>query len=858
MDNELETFISNVGDINDTVKWIRYHFLAEKGRIPFHHLCHTLCHLPDQQAAAHLFASFADIALAPTEELPLNVAISYSDVANGLQQQPSSSSMECTEEDYLTTAILMDLSGEGSVSFEDFISFMQLARDALEQDPSNARTCFNTFYDCLKERLRLFLPDDYQNQNTLETRLTAMADKMRLSGVPTLPLMALAHFTDKKAAENETMTVAELMNFMVALEGKPTESKSPPLPSYSPPPPQQQPLSSPTPTPTPMSPTPVLEPATGKNTGYTPMREKANELIDDFFNFASTTNVPTQTTKPVAASVPNPDSLNSVTVLPSLVVNTASTSSTSSSSSYAAAMLDFPSPPQKSSSSTVPGIIQIATQPINQPTNQPTSARPQLVLYCILLLPFVLHIHSLFFLSYPTTLLTFRITKATLATFDNDIFASKDPFADMSEPTKEVKSEMKEIVASTTATTTTTNNNDSTTIVTSNSGSNDTNYLNTPIKPSWTVSDPLEAFPSPPITPKMLPSSHSTTAGAASTTGNPSSFASPVAAALAAASSASAATTSTPHGRSILPTTSPSVGYTRTFPSPAGLPFDALNDGNNNNSNTTRVTQLFTESSSNNNQSASSSASNSTKSAQISQHDQKAVTITKRRISPMTLKPPPLTNLPMSDDSMDDGLDLAPPPPPPGSSSPEEKKESQAQGHVPPKDWNEPDPFLVDTAPPAPAPAPVPSTLPAPATVNATLPTPVLVSTTPAHDLAPVPTTLPAPAIVNASLPAPALVSSAVVINTSGSEAVVSSLSSPSTTTMPAASTAVIDSNSSNNAIKNIDSNTATATATAATTAATTTIAATIDELNTLAINNSPMKGHSVPMASSLSGMLSS
>ena len=187
MDHELETFISKAEDINDTVKWIRYHFLAEKGRIPFHHLCHTLCHLPDQQAATHLFASFAGLTLAPTEELPLNVALSYSDVANGLQQQPSSSSMECTEEDYLTTAILIDLSSEGSVSFEDFISFMQLAHDALEQDPSNARTCFNTFYDCLKERLRLFLPDDYQNHNTLENRLTTMAEKMRLSAVPTLP-----------------------------------------------------------------------------------------------------------------------------------------------------------------------------------------------------------------------------------------------------------------------------------------------------------------------------------------------------------------------------------------------------------------------------------------------------------------------------------------------------------------------------------------------------------------------------------------------------------------------------------------------------------------------------------------------
>ena len=352
MDQALETFITQGGDINDTVKWIRYHFLAEKGRIPFHHLCQTLCDLPDQQAAAHLFASFAGLTLAPNEELPLNVAISYSDVANGLQQQPSSSSMECSEEDYLTTAILIDLSGEGSVSFEDFISFMQLAHDALEQDPSNARTCFNTFYDCLKERLRLFLPDDYQSQNTLEQRLTTMAEKMRLSGVPTLPLMALAHFTDKKAAENELMTVTELITFMMNLEGKPNVSSSSSSSSSL----QPQPLLS--------SPTPIPEPAIGKSTGYTPMREKANELIDDFFNFASTTNVPSQPTNTVA-STPPPANINS-TVIPPVVANTTSTSSDSSSSSYAAAMLDFPSPPQ-TPTPTIPG---------NQITNQSPQILP--------------------------------------------------------------------------------------------------------------------------------------------------------------------------------------------------------------------------------------------------------------------------------------------------------------------------------------------------------------------------------------------------------------------------------------------------------------------------------------------------
>ena len=90
------------------------------------------------------------------------------------------------------------------------------------------------------------------------------------------------------------------------------------------------------------------------------MREKANELIDDFFNFASTTNLPPQTTKTVA-SAPLPTSINSVTTPLPVVVNTASSSSDNSSSSYAAAMLDFPSPPQKTIP-TVPG-IQIINQP---------------------------------------------------------------------------------------------------------------------------------------------------------------------------------------------------------------------------------------------------------------------------------------------------------------------------------------------------------------------------------------------------------------------------------------------------------------------------------------------------------------
>ena len=419
----------------------------------------------------------------------------------------------------------------------------------------------------------------------------------------------------------------------------------------------------------------------------------------------------------------------------------------------------------------------------------------------LMLLPFLSSIPSsftdstiFFLISFPTT--------ATTAIVDNnqDMFSSKDPFANMNEPTKEVKAETKDIVNNTATTSTTTastiSTNDSNATI--HSGGDDVNNPHTPIKPS---------------------SLQSTTTVGSSTTNtmeNSTLFASPVATTTTAATATTttaAASTATTTGQNRLPTTSPSAGYTRTFPSPAGLPFDALDNSNHHHNiqaNTTRVTQMFTEST---NESASSSASNSTKSAHTTHHDQKAVTITKRRISAMTLKPPPLTNVPMTEDTMDDGLDLAPPPPPPASSSPEERKESQARGHVlsTSKDWD------------------VPPAVPV--------------------------TTSPVAAVISSAIVDPVVVVNTVVDT---SEAVTTSLPYTSTSTMLTAPIAITDSVgiiATTKAVgiiattKAVSSSHTTIPITATTDAPSTPI------IHTATVtNNSPTKSHSVPATSSLSG----
>jgi hypothetical protein len=103
-------------------------------------------------AASSLFASFAGMTL-HEEELPLNVAISFCDIGAGLQAITEKWSAYRTDQ-LLSVALLLDLSGEGSVSYEDFLSFIQLANDSLQQDPLHSRDCFLTFYDCLIERIR--------------------------------------------------------------------------------------------------------------------------------------------------------------------------------------------------------------------------------------------------------------------------------------------------------------------------------------------------------------------------------------------------------------------------------------------------------------------------------------------------------------------------------------------------------------------------------------------------------------------------------------------------------------------------------------------------------------------------------
>jgi hypothetical protein len=155
--HELERIISD----EEGLRFIWYAFLDD-AREPFHRLCDlTTCGKgfcspasSSQQriAASCLFASFAGIKLSE-EELPLNVAISFTDIAAGLQTISESWSA-FTPDQLLSVSLLLDLSGEGSVSYEDFLSFVQLANDSLQQDPSHSEECFLTFYDCLIERIR--------------------------------------------------------------------------------------------------------------------------------------------------------------------------------------------------------------------------------------------------------------------------------------------------------------------------------------------------------------------------------------------------------------------------------------------------------------------------------------------------------------------------------------------------------------------------------------------------------------------------------------------------------------------------------------------------------------------------------
>lgn len=155
--HELERIISDA----EGLRFIWYAFLDD-AREPFHLLCELItcgkgfCSpaSPSQQriAASTLFASFAGIKLRE-EELPLNVAISFSDIGAGLQAITEKWST-FTSDQLLSVALLLDLSGEGSVSYEDFLNFIQLANDSLQQDPLHSEDCFLTFYDCLIERIR--------------------------------------------------------------------------------------------------------------------------------------------------------------------------------------------------------------------------------------------------------------------------------------------------------------------------------------------------------------------------------------------------------------------------------------------------------------------------------------------------------------------------------------------------------------------------------------------------------------------------------------------------------------------------------------------------------------------------------
>ena len=153
---ELERIIENP----EGVRFLWFSFLDDALE-QFHSLCELLskgkgfCDGSVEQrksAVRRLFASFAGITL-NNEELPLNVAISYVDVAAGLQTLTEKWS-EYSSDVLLSVSLLLDLSGEGSVSYEDFLRFSQLANESLNQDPDNPRECIDTFYDCLRDRIR--------------------------------------------------------------------------------------------------------------------------------------------------------------------------------------------------------------------------------------------------------------------------------------------------------------------------------------------------------------------------------------------------------------------------------------------------------------------------------------------------------------------------------------------------------------------------------------------------------------------------------------------------------------------------------------------------------------------------------
>lgn len=157
---ELEKIIENP----EGVRFIWYTFLDD-ARDPFHDLCDLLTRgkgfcdpssmSQKRNAVSQLFASFAGITLNQInqEELPINSAISFADVTAGLQTITEKWS-EYSSDVLQSVSLLLDLSGEGSVSYEDFLNFTQLANDSLRQDPENPRVCFDTFYDCLRERIR--------------------------------------------------------------------------------------------------------------------------------------------------------------------------------------------------------------------------------------------------------------------------------------------------------------------------------------------------------------------------------------------------------------------------------------------------------------------------------------------------------------------------------------------------------------------------------------------------------------------------------------------------------------------------------------------------------------------------------
>ena len=160
--------IERITDSPEGLRFLWYTFLDDS-REPFHDLCYLLSKgkgfaepsSPAQRrnATGCLFASFAGIKL-EEEELPPNVAISISDVSAGLQTISEKWS-EYSLEQLLSVSLLLDLSGEGSVSYEDFLNFAQLSNDSLKQDPYDTRNSFGTYYDCLRERIRGSLTGDH-------------------------------------------------------------------------------------------------------------------------------------------------------------------------------------------------------------------------------------------------------------------------------------------------------------------------------------------------------------------------------------------------------------------------------------------------------------------------------------------------------------------------------------------------------------------------------------------------------------------------------------------------------------------------------------------------------------------------